>query len=210
MKPSRLRMLFGRAAGARRARLLGIVFFLPSRLRLFNPYGYQLHVHIYRYLTNRFLMTHINEFASPDFHGAAQKCFAAIVLLSVVTLARSSAEIANQQLADLVIGCLCRVVCVSQFACCVDLAGDGDRASTFGGCKNAWQTGATRHAHRRRSLLYRTANGVEGQLRGHLLADSSVCLQHSSSCAVGGKLVVPKIHQCTLRRVETSASRQPR
>ena len=27
-----------------------------------NPYGYKLHVHVYQYLTNRFLMNHIEEF----------------------------------------------------------------------------------------------------------------------------------------------------
>ena len=52
-----------------------------------NPYGYKLHVHIYRYLSNRFLMNHVSEFRSPDFHGAAQQCFALILLVTIAALA---------------------------------------------------------------------------------------------------------------------------
>jgi hypothetical protein len=64
--------------------LIGIVSGLAT---LANPYGFQLHVHIYRYLTNRFLMDHINEFQSPNFHYVAQKCFAALLLLTLAALA---------------------------------------------------------------------------------------------------------------------------
>ena len=64
--------------------LAGIVSGLAT---LVNPYGLQLHVHIYRYLTNRFLMDHINEFQSPNFHYVAQKCFAGLVLLTLAALA---------------------------------------------------------------------------------------------------------------------------
>jgi hypothetical protein len=65
---------------------------------LVNPYGYQLHVHVYQYLTNRFLMNHIDEFASPNFHGVAQQCFLALLLLSVVALAASREEIRPSRL----------------------------------------------------------------------------------------------------------------
>jgi hypothetical protein len=64
--------------------LIGIVCGLAT---LVNPYGFQLHVHIYRYLTNPFLMDHINEFQSPNFHYVAQKCFAGLLLLTLVALA---------------------------------------------------------------------------------------------------------------------------
>ena len=46
---------------------------------LMNPYGWKLHEHIYHYLTNRFLMDHIEEFQSPNFHGLAQRCFLLVV-----------------------------------------------------------------------------------------------------------------------------------
>jgi hypothetical protein len=52
-----------------------------------NPYTYQLHLHVYRYLTDRFLMNRISEFLSPDFHGAAQQCFAVLVLITIVAVA---------------------------------------------------------------------------------------------------------------------------
>jgi hypothetical protein len=52
-----------------------------------NPYGYKLHIHVYQYLTNRFLMSHIEEFASPDFHGVGQQCFLLLLLISIVAVA---------------------------------------------------------------------------------------------------------------------------
>jgi len=54
---------------------------------LVNPYGWQLHRHIYNYLSNRFLMEHIDEFQSPNFHGVAQRCFALLILAAMVALA---------------------------------------------------------------------------------------------------------------------------
>jgi hypothetical protein len=54
---------------------------------LINPYGWRLHAHIYRYLNDSFLMNHIDEFRSPDFHAPAQKCFAILVLLAFLALA---------------------------------------------------------------------------------------------------------------------------
>jgi hypothetical protein len=51
-----------------------------------NPYGWRLHAHIYSYLTNRFLMDHIEEFQSPNFHGVAQKCFLLLLVLSLGVL----------------------------------------------------------------------------------------------------------------------------
>ena len=51
-----------------------------------NPYGYKLHLHIYQYLSDRFLMNHISEFRSPDFHGVAQQCFAVMLLMTIAAL----------------------------------------------------------------------------------------------------------------------------
>lgn len=68
-------------AAAKRARLLCRVFGLSALATFVNPYGWRLHVHIYHYLGDRYLMNRIEEFRSPDFHGWAQRCFAALVLL---------------------------------------------------------------------------------------------------------------------------------
>jgi hypothetical protein len=72
-----------------RLRALGIVAGLSLLASLINPYGYELHVHVYRYLSSRWLMNHIDEFLSPDFHGVAQQCFVAILLITIVALAIS-------------------------------------------------------------------------------------------------------------------------
>ncbi len=72
---------------AMRLRQLGAVTAAAVMASLVNPYGYKLHVHVYRYLSNRWLMNHIDEFLSPNFHGVAQQCFVAILLITIVALA---------------------------------------------------------------------------------------------------------------------------
>ncbi|HEX4487885.1 MAG TPA: hypothetical protein VH088_16535 [Terriglobales bacterium] len=69
------------------AKTIAIVTTLSFFASFINPYGYQLHLHIYRYLTDRFLMNHIDEFSSPNFHGVAQQGFAVLLLLSMVAVA---------------------------------------------------------------------------------------------------------------------------
>jgi disulfide bond formation protein DsbB len=44
-------------------------------------------VHIYRYLGDRYLMNRIDEFRSPNFHGWAERCFAAILVLALIAFA---------------------------------------------------------------------------------------------------------------------------
>jgi hypothetical protein len=73
----------GRALAKRRARLLVAAGAGVAAATLVNPYGYSLHIHIYHYLTDRFLMRHIEEFAAPNFHHLAPRCFAAIVVLTL-------------------------------------------------------------------------------------------------------------------------------
>ena len=80
-----------------RAKVLAVAGIACGILTLANPYGYQLHVHIYRYLGDRFLMDHIDEFLSPNFHGLAQKCFAGLVLLSVIATAGARKKITLSQ-----------------------------------------------------------------------------------------------------------------
>jgi len=77
----------------RRVRALTLSGIVTAVATLGNPYGFQLHVHIYRYLSNRFLMDHIDEFQSPNFHYVAQKCFAVLLLLTLVALASRRREV---------------------------------------------------------------------------------------------------------------------
>jgi len=76
-----------RAASAQVLRKLAIVTLLCGLASLINPYGYKLHIHVALYLADRFLMNAISEFHSPNFHGAAQQCFAFLMLITIVALA---------------------------------------------------------------------------------------------------------------------------
>jgi hypothetical protein len=78
-----------RASSAHRIKYLGIVTFLALLATFANPYGYRLHVHIYEYLGNHFLMNQIEEFRSPDFHKLAPECFALLLVIALITLALS-------------------------------------------------------------------------------------------------------------------------
>jgi hypothetical protein len=72
---------------AARLRTLKMVTLACLAASLINPYGYALHLHVYRYLSSRWLMNHIDEFLSPNFHGVAQQCFVAVLLITMVALA---------------------------------------------------------------------------------------------------------------------------
>jgi len=76
-----------REAVVRWLKRLGLVSVLSLLASFINPYGYKLHLHIYRYLSDRFLMNHVSEFLSPDFHGVAQQCFAVLLLVTIAALA---------------------------------------------------------------------------------------------------------------------------
>jgi hypothetical protein len=76
-----------REVAVKRLRRLGLVSALAALASLVNPFGYNLYIHIYQYLSNRFLMDHIDEFLSPNFHGIAQQCFIALLLLTLLVLA---------------------------------------------------------------------------------------------------------------------------
>jgi hypothetical protein len=77
---------------------LGLVSVLSMLASFINPYGYKLHLHIYRYLSDRFLMNHVSEFLSPDFHGVAQQCFAVLLLVTVAALASARRKLEPSQL----------------------------------------------------------------------------------------------------------------
>src|SRR3989442_337341 len=83
------------AAWVKQLSAVGALSFLAT---FANPYGYKLHAHIYRYLSNRFLMNHIDEFRSPDFHGVAQECFAVLLVITIIALAAARGKIRASQL----------------------------------------------------------------------------------------------------------------
>ena len=63
---------------------LGIAGVLCAMATFVTPYGYRLHLHVYHYLSNRYFMDHIMEFAAPKFHGGAERYFEALLGLSLL------------------------------------------------------------------------------------------------------------------------------
>lgn len=86
-KEGRIEESLTRIAAGKRAWNLVLVGVLSAIASLGNPYGWRLHAHIFSYLSNSFLMDHIDEFQSPNFHRLAQKFFLALLLVSVAALA---------------------------------------------------------------------------------------------------------------------------
>lgn len=85
-REDRLEEALQKIAARRRSSDLTLVTVVSAFTSLVNPYGWKLYGHIYHYLSNRFLMDHIEEFRSPDFHGLAQRCFLALLLVVVAVL----------------------------------------------------------------------------------------------------------------------------
>lgn len=81
-----------REQAGKRLRVLSAMTGLSFFASLVNPYGGSLYLHIYRYLGDRFLMDHIDEFESPNFHGVGQKCFGLLLLITLVGLAANRAK----------------------------------------------------------------------------------------------------------------------
>jgi hypothetical protein len=90
---NRLEDILEKRRAGKRARDLAGVTVLAAMATLVNPYGFRLHAHIYLYLSNRFLMDHIDEFQSPNFHGMAQKCFAVLLLITLLTAAAKTRKL---------------------------------------------------------------------------------------------------------------------
>jgi len=92
-KEDRFEDVLLRIRTGRQVRALTLTGIVSALATLVNPCGFQLHVHIYRYLSNPFLMDHIDEFQSPNFHYVAQKCFAVLLLLTLGALASKKREV---------------------------------------------------------------------------------------------------------------------
>jgi len=92
-KENRIEEVLQKLAAWKRARDLAWAGVLSAAASLVNPYGWKLHQHVYSYLSNRFLMDHIEEFQSPNFHGMAQSCFLALLLIVLAVLAIKGREL---------------------------------------------------------------------------------------------------------------------
>ena len=96
-REKRIEELLQRIAAGKRARTLVAVGLLSGVASLANPYGWKLYSHIYHYLSNRFLMDHIEEFQSPNFHGIPQRCFLVLLLITIAVLALRGRELRMSQ-----------------------------------------------------------------------------------------------------------------
>jgi len=76
-----------RLVAGKRFKYLAKVTLLCLLATFANPYGYKLHIHVYHYLSNRFLMNHIQEFLSPNFHGIGEQCFTVLLVITIIALA---------------------------------------------------------------------------------------------------------------------------
>jgi hypothetical protein len=83
---------FARILSANRARAMGLMLGASAVATVVNPYGLRLHEHIYRYLSDPYLMNRVAEFRSPDFHGWGQRCFVLILALVLVAAAGSQGK----------------------------------------------------------------------------------------------------------------------
>jgi hypothetical protein len=92
LKGDRFEDVLAKIRTGRRIRTLTFAGIVSAATTFVNPYGFKLHVHIYGYLSNRFLMDHIDEFQSPNFHYVAQKCFAGLLLLTLIAFAAKRRE----------------------------------------------------------------------------------------------------------------------
>lgn len=82
-----------RAGAFVHARMLAALSILSMLTSLLNPYGYKLHIHVYQYLSNRFLMQHIQEFRPPNFHGIPAQFFLMLMILTAVTVVVARAHL---------------------------------------------------------------------------------------------------------------------
>ncbi len=59
---------------------------------LVNPYGWELHQHIFSYLGSDFILNNVQEFRAPDFRGESLRIFEVVLLASLVLIGRLLAK----------------------------------------------------------------------------------------------------------------------
>ena len=159
----------GRQTIANRLKHLLMITALALLASLVNPYGYKLHVHVYQYLTNRFLMNHIDEFLSPNFHGVAQQCFAVLLLITILALASARTRLRPTHLLVILFAAYSglyasRNLPTSSILLTLIVAPILSQTIAAGGGRPAWMQRCLSRMH---SFSERMDN-MEFRLRGHL------------------------------------------
>jgi uncharacterized membrane protein YbaN (DUF454 family) len=88
-------MLIGSYALERRwksVRRYGILSGLCAAATLFNPYGWRLHEHIFRYIGSSWIADHVQEFQSPRIRSENMLVFAVLLMLGVALVSRAFAR----------------------------------------------------------------------------------------------------------------------
>ena len=70
------------------AKRYGVLLLLCAAGTFVNPYGYQLHAHIFAYLGSDFILNNVQEFQSPDFRGESMMVYEGFLLLGLILLVR--------------------------------------------------------------------------------------------------------------------------
>ena len=176
---------------AHRARAMALTWAASAVATLGNPFGWRLHAHIYRYLSDRYLMNRIDEFKSPDFHGWAQRSFAVILVLVLIGFAGSYRKLRLSHLLVALVAAYAgfyssRNLPVSSMLL-VLVAGPmlWENFVALAGKPGAWPW--VRHGAARISEFSDRMGAQEMQLRGHLWPVVSVFLAFAI-CLQGGWL----------------------
>ena len=73
----------------REVRRYGMLLLLCGLGSLLNPYGWQLHLHIARYLNSSWILDHVQEFQSPNIRSEGMIVFAVLLLATVSLVAKA-------------------------------------------------------------------------------------------------------------------------
>ena len=71
---------------------LAAITLISVAVTLINPYGWNLHAHVFSYLGSDYLMRTIEEFAAPSFRGFQTISFGILVLITIAVLAKVRAR----------------------------------------------------------------------------------------------------------------------
>ena len=82
-----------RSAFARKAAQLSVVLLASLLVCGVNPYGYQILLFPFDLVLDSYIMDHVSEFLSPDFHGRMPFKYLLLLLVAVVAVSRKSVEL---------------------------------------------------------------------------------------------------------------------
>jgi disulfide bond formation protein DsbB len=170
---------------------MGWTFAASAVATAVNPYGLQLQTHIYRYLSDRYLMDRIVEFHSPDFHGWAQRCFVLILVLVLIAAAGGREKIRISQWLIVLLAAYSGVYAVRNLPVSamllVLIAGPRlwDWMASLPERPGAWQP--LRSCAARIAAFSARARTQESQLQGHLWPALAV-MAALAICMAGGRM----------------------